>query len=1282
MERSQAITLVRDTFTGRFDEARFTLFVRNLVNHLDETKKQVWTLKKDAFKDYVNHFTRLGTYTDPRGERVDVLVIHLRKETTLARGRVTLRNFVADYLSTGHGQGKAAVVAAFVSPTEEDWRFSFIKLDYTLETTELGIVTERAQLTPARRYSYLVGANENCHTAQKQFLALLESDVADPLVAALEAAFSVEKVTKEFFEHYRELFEQSRDALADFLRTTPAIEREFDERGITADDFTKKLLGQIVFLYFLQKKGWFGVERGKEWGGGRKDFLRHLFSNRADYAHIPGGRKREANFFNDILEPLFYEALAYPREADDHYYSRFDCRIPFLNGGLFEPIYGYRWSDSDILLPDALFSNEALTGEGDEKGTGILDVFDRYNFTVNEAEPLEKEVAVDPEMLGKVFENLLPENIRHASGTYYTPRVIVHYMCQQALLHYLAARAADIPRDDLALFLRLAELFADFEARETKNHADKRLPASIAQNAQRLDDLLDTVTVCDPAIGSGAFPVGMMHEIVRARAALTAVLEKQGGGKLLRNGQPRTTYELKRHAIHHSLYGVDLDPGAVEIAKLRLWLSMVVDEDHIHEIQALPNLDYKIMQGNSLLEEFESIRLFDDKVLFRPDEAQEQNITQMREKIRRLQAETIRTRSEATKAGPLGKSVVEREIARLQKELKVLLPRQTHEQIELDAGESWRRLARLQQLHEDFFKESNRKKKDEIRGELERLEWDFMRATLREKGREAALIELERAIAKHRKPFFLWWLHFSEIKQQRGGFDVVIGNPPYVRIQEIKKQDPKMPGVLKARFKSAAKGNYDLYVVFTEQALNVLADHGIVAFIQPHKFLNAEYGAPLRGLLSEGKHVQHIVHFGDFQVFPNVTNYVCLFFATRVANPLYRFSKVQDLDRWYLDFSAAQGVFSFDSLSAEPWSFSVGHGAQVSEQLKLMPRRLGDVADVFVGLQTSADSVFILQFVREAASTVTLKSKALGIEWEFEKCLLHPIVSGTDVRAYAKLPYRQFILFPYRVRAEAAELIPFPELQALYPKTAAYLLENQERLEEREGGKFSNNAWYRFGRSQNLGIQDRRKVCVPRLVSPLWATLDEAGTHFLDNVDVGGVTLKSGVSDFDLNLLVALLNSSVLRWFFPTVSAPFRGGYFSANKQFLSKLPMPTSTAEQRTAIGCLVEYLLWLNRSGVASGEFPDSAGSTLLAGYFEQWVNALVYELFFPGPLHAAGLHFFTLAKTARLEPLAALPPGQELSRLRAKFEDLYQPTHPLRQSLFALDSIEEVRIIEGKA
>jgi Eco57I restriction-modification methylase/TaqI-like C-terminal specificity domain len=1280
MERNQAISLVRETFTARFDEGRFTLFIRNLVNHLDESKKQVWTLKKDAFRDYVNHFARVGTYTDPRGERVDVLIIHLRKETTLARGRVTLRNFVADYLATGHGQGKAAVIAAFVSPTEADWRFSFIKLDYTLESTELGIVTERAQLTPARRYSYLVGANENCHTAQKQFLELLETDVSDPTVDALEAAFSVEKVTKEFYDHYKDLFERGRDALLEFLRVTPVIAKEFDDRGIVADDFAKKLLGQIVFLYFLQKKGWFGVERGKDWGGGRKDFLRHLFTHRVDYAHVPGGRKREANFFNDILEPLFYEALAYPREADDHYYSRFDCRIPFLNGGLFEPLYGYRWSETDILLPDSLFS-EADTVADESARSGILDVFDRYNFTVNEAEPLEKEVAVDPEMLGKVFENLLPENIRHAAGIYYTPRVIVHYMCQQALLHYLTTHAPDIPQGDLDMFLRLAERFADFDAVDTKKHADKRLPDSIAGNAARLDDLLDTVTVCDPAIGSGAFPVGMMHEIVRARAALTPSLKKQGRGKNLRDGQPRTAYELKRHAIHHSLYGVDYDPGAVEIAKLRLWLSMVVDEDHIGDIQPLPNLDYKIMQGNSLLQEFEGIRLFDEKILERPDEDREQRITELKGKIRALQAEAIRAHGSG-KRGAAAKMSAERDITRLKKTLDALAQNQSHEHIELDAEESWRRLARLQQLHEEFFKESNRKRKDEIRGELEKLEDAFMEARLREQGREEAIADLKRASAKHCKPFFLWWLHFSEIKQKRGGFDITIQNSPYVRIQELTKDSPRIAERLKTLYKSAGSGNYDLYVVFTELSLKLLAPTGFAAFIQPHKFFNAKYGRPLRKILSEGRHVQHIVYFGDLQVFEGATNYVCLLFLTRQPNDSFRYVKVEDKEQWYLTRQGIEARLPASKLTEENWSIVIGRSGSVFEQLTAAPQKLEDVTSrIFQGIKTSADKIYIVEHRGQAGQNVRMFCPENQREYTIESALLHPLIKGGDSKAYAIQPTKRRILFPYaKDTSGTMALIPEETLREKYPLSWKYLHDHRAYLRAREDGKMAHEGWYGYGRTQALEVMALPKIFTPDIAQRASYSYDPTGEFFFTGGAAGGYGILP-IEGESSAFLLGLLNSNVLDWFLHQTTTPMKGGWFSYEARYIHNLPIPESSAGQRSSVEQLVEYLLWLNRGDSLDGELSNSTGRRLMAGYFEQWVNALVYELFFPEQLHAADLHFFDILQDTGLSPLSDTP-GRELSYLRDLFEEIYRPEHRLRRSLFALDSIEEVRIIQGKA
>jgi hypothetical protein len=283
----------------------------------------------------------------------------------------------------------------------------------------------------------------------------------------------------------------------------------------------------------------------------------------------------------------------------------------------------------------------------------------------------------------------------------------------------------------------------------------------------------------------------------------------------------------------------------------------------------------------------------------------------------------------------------------------------------------------------------------------------------------------------------------------------------------------------------------------------------------------------------------------------------------------------------------------------------VGPGAPLFERLSEMPVKLGDVADVFVGLQTSADAVFIMDLVDEGPQTLKLKSKALNTERTFEKGLLFPLVSGTDVRRYCPLPERQYILFPYRVEDESAELVEFDVISELYPQTAAYLLENKRKLEERERGKFKGREWYRFGRRQNLGIQERVKLCVPRLVESLYAAYDVEGNHFLDNVDVGGITLKPAYRQQGLTYLLGLLNSRLLRWYFPFVGAPFRGGWLSANRQFLSQLPIHDKMV-------ALVERMLALHRK-LAAATVPH--GKELYQRQIEatdRQIDALVYELY----------------------------------------------------------------------
>jgi hypothetical protein len=279
-------------------------------------------------------------------------------------------------------------------------------------------------------------------------------------------------------------------------------------------------------------------------------------------------------------------------------------------------------------------------------------------------------------------------------------------------------------------------------------------------------------------------------------------------------------------------------------------------------------------------------------------------------------------------------------------------------------------------------------------------------------------------------------------------------------------------------------------------------------------------------------------------------------FLDKPQVPECRIAKVDDLIAWRTAGTAIDGLVGASAVAAAAWNFAVGPGAALFAKLSAMPHKLGDVADVVVGLQTSADDVYIMDVVAETNRTLRLKSKALAQEWTFEKDLFHPIVSGTDIGAYGLLPSRQFILFPCIVRDERARLMDFEDIQRDYRKTAAYLLENKKRLADREKGAFRDADWHRFGRSQNLGIQNRVKLCVPRLVDRLHAAFDHDGSHFLDNVDVGGVTLKAAYAAQGLEYVLALLNCRLMRWYFPQVSAPFRGGWLSANRQFLSLLPV------------------------------------------------------------------------------------------------------------------------------
>jgi len=807
MDRQAAVKIIRDTFESPFDKGRFINLSKNLVKYLDSSKNFTYqgNIIPDAYEQSIQTLERVGKYEDTDDNKIDVLIVRLKKERSLEYARTMQRNFVAWYLNGSRGgELKDAALVAFVSPESTDWRFSLVRMDYNLVESPTGKTKVEKELTPARRYSFLVGENESSHTAQVQLLDILRDDERKPLLSDFEKAFSIEVVTREFFTKYRDLFHDVEEALQKLIKRDDKVGNEFSTKGIDPVNFAKKLLGQIVFLYFLQKKGWFGVGRDDDWGTGPKDFLRRLFEkNIAPYN----------NFFNDVLEPLFYEALAV--ERTDDFYSRFNCKIPFLNGGLFDPINNYDWVHADILLPNTLFSNQEKTKEGDT-GTGILDVFDRYNFTVKEDEPLDKEVAVDPEMLGKVFENLLEVKDRKSKGTYYTPREIVHYMCQESLINYLdtALNTGDValvtekpanlklfgapafqqqalktpgntnrvPHEDIEAFVRMGELVIEHDTRvestgrETRDYSYK-LPPTIRLNAAPIDNALANIRVCDPAIGSGAFPVGLMTEIVRARNTLTTYLPDKTG---------RTNYHFKRHAIQNCIYGVDVDPGAVEIAKLRLWLSLVVDEEDIKQIQPLPNLDYKVVCGNSLLG---VERNMFNNALFQ----------------------------------------------------------------------------KLEELKPLYFDETNAKKKHEFRKQIDQLIKNLT----------------------NNKELFDFEVYFSEVFHEKGGFDVVIGNPPY-----LESRSPEFSEVFKDELQVAARRRWgtisqcitrgaDLLIYFFDISLFIMNRAGVVVLITQNSWLDTMYGKKFQEFLILNTNVQRIID-SDYKYFdskegPNINTVISVF---------------------------------------------------------------------------------------------------------------------------------------------------------------------------------------------------------------------------------------------------------------------------------------------------------------------------------------------------------------------------------------------------------------------
>jgi Eco57I restriction-modification methylase/TaqI-like C-terminal specificity domain len=399
---------------------------------------------------------------------------------------------------------------------------------------------------------------------------------------------------------------------------------------------------------------------------------------------------------------------------------------------------------------------------------------------------------------------------------------------------------------------------------------------------------------------------------------------------------------------------------------------------------------------------------------------------------------------------------------------------------------------------------------------------------------------------------------FGRIMEE-GGFDCVIGNPPYVRIQHMKEWAPVEVEFYKEHYKSAGSGNYDVYVVFVEKGLSVMQERGKLGFILPNKFMSARYGKQLRSLLSSGRHLAQILNFGHEQVFEGATNYTCLLFLEKSGSRTLRFVKVDDLNAWRLTGKGIEGAIPTAKVTAGEWNFTVGAAGDLFERLRKMRVKLSDIAArIFQGIIPGADKVYCLDLLNVNRGVATCRSRALERDVRLELELLRGIVSGAEVTRYHLAETRMRVLYPYRAAEDReCELITPAAMADEFPHAFAYFKSTRRILDERDHGSAKGSTWYKYIRTQNIGLQPLPKLAVPRLVARLHCALDEKGAFCLDNVDVGGVMIdaRTGLSPL---YVLGLLNSRLLDFYFKRQSVPFRGNYFSANRQYIENLPIRT----------------------------------------------------------------------------------------------------------------------------
>jgi len=685
----------------------------------------------------------LGTITLSDNQTISIYEVELSDSVDIERNRRGIRDML---LTDWRNNGNAGAFMFCYRKKESVLRFSYVSEAWTFADDG----SYQKESTDAKRFTYLLGEGHRSRTAIQQFEKLRDSSLT---LKDLTKAFSVDAVSDMFFDGYKKQYEDIIQYITgkrmvkvankweEQIKNDPCEEimqefAHFPNPEKAVRDYVKKLMGRLVFLQFLQKKGWLGVPAGAEWGTGDAEFIQTLFAQCQDKDH----------FIDNVLESLFNDLNSENEKQLPQY------RTPYLNGGLFERD---ATDETEFPLPAKYMQS-------------LLDFFASYNFTIDENDPDDAEVGVDPEMLGRIFENLLEDN--KDKGAFYTPKEIVSYMCRESLIAYLQTGIEDETTKEA---IRQFVITHDVATLGTNDRF-----------RQQVDEALKNVKICDPAIGSGAFPMGLLKELFQCRTALEGISQHQAA-------------EIKKHIIQQNIYGVDIERGAVDIARLRFWLSLIVDEE---TPQALPNLDFKIMQGNSLLEQYKGVDL------------------------------STMTEKKADESGML--SIFDSMLDVYRLDLRKMLAK--------------------------YYDCTDHHKKQSLRKEIV----ENVKKQLKEQGINVDFGDLDLS---GNNQFMLWHIWFYDVFAD-GGFDIVIGNPPYIGVKDHKAHFDKVrEGSLREYF----IGKMDYFYFFFHHAINILRNQGNAAFITTNYYVTADGAIKLRRHLNSDCSIKMLVNLGEMKLFEN-----------------------------------------------------------------------------------------------------------------------------------------------------------------------------------------------------------------------------------------------------------------------------------------------------------------------------------------------------------------------------------------------------------------------------